>query len=107
MSLGTAEPREVAGSLHHLVRRAAGEGEEEDPLWQDAAVEQARHPLRQGARLARAGAGEHAHRTDRGLNHLELLGIEPGIRVPRERQHGAARLPAGLVKLGGLHGGSR
>src|SRR3954453_10702352 len=46
----------------HLLRRAAGEGEQEHPLGRHVALQQGGHPARQGAGLAGTGSGDDDER---------------------------------------------
>ena len=54
---------EAFGAAEHFLGGAAGEGEEEDALGRDAALEQVRDAVDQRARLAGAGAGDDEQRT--------------------------------------------
>ena len=49
----------------HLERSAAGKGQEQHALRRNTREEQIRHAVREGARLARAGACDHEQRTRR------------------------------------------
>ncbi len=69
---------ELAQPAPHLARGAVGEGDGQHA----GGLENARaHPVRDAvgdrARLARAGACQHAHRAVQGGRHFALLGVEP------------------------------
>ena len=51
--------RAVMDPLHHFAGRLVGEGEEEDAFRRDPVFEQPGDAVGEGARLARAGPGEH------------------------------------------------
>ena len=53
-----AAPDEPLGAGEHLLRGAAGEGEQEDALGRDAALDEVRDPVDERARLAGARAGD-------------------------------------------------
>ena len=73
---------ESLGAGEHLLRGAAREGEEEDALGRDAALDQVRDAVDERARFARARAGDDEQRPVAEGDGARLLRIEGG----RERR---------------------
>ena len=69
---------ESLGAGEHLAGGAAREGEEEDALRRDAALDQVRDAVDERARLARAGAGDDEQRPVAEGDGALLLRVERG-----------------------------
>jgi hypothetical protein len=69
-------PHDLAHALVHLARGLVGEGHREDGARGRPALDEARHALRDDARLARACAGEHEERSQAVLDGLTLGGVQ-------------------------------
>ena len=67
---------EICDAIEHLARGFVGEGEEQDVARIDAVLEQVGDAIRQGARLAGAGAGDDQQRTRRRGHRGVLLLIQ-------------------------------
>jgi hypothetical protein len=78
---------DARGAPRHLQRRAAGEGEEQDPLRLHAFEHEVRDAVREGAGLAGAGAGDDEQRARGRLRGRALLRVQ--FRECLGRAHGA------------------
>ena len=68
--------------LAHFTRGLVGECDGHDVARRDVPhPNEIRRAMRQHARLAGAGPGQHQHRAIRGLNCLSLLGIQVGEKI--------------------------
>jgi len=100
--LATSEPHSAAvhpgargadqtlGAGEHLAGGAPREGEEQDPLRRDAALDQVRDAVDERARLARAGAGDDEQRPVAERDGALLLRVE---RVDERRLVAGRKLP--------------
>jgi hypothetical protein len=91
----TVHPRargadQALGAGEHLSGGAAREGEEEDPLCRDAALDQVRDTVDERARLPRAGAGDDEERPVAERDGALLLRVE---RVDERRLVAGRKLP--------------
>ncbi len=82
---GPAE--DALGPGEHLLRRPAGEGEEENPVRGDALGDEVGDPIGEGPRLARSRAGHDEEGAFAVGHRLPLGGVEVG--KPRELGHGS------------------
>ena len=67
---------ELLDAAQHLAGSLVGEGQQQDVLRIDAILDEPRHAVGEGARLAAAGAGDDQQRSLAGHHHFELLGVE-------------------------------
>ncbi len=74
-------PHELLRAREHLLRRAPREGEQEDPLGTDAALDQVGHAVDQRARLARPRAGDDEQGAVRMRRGRALRVVEVGGEV--------------------------
>ena len=80
---------QLLGAMQHLLRRAAGEGQQQNRAGRDAALDQPRDPINQRASLARARARDHQQRALamghrfvlRGIEHLGVLDAEVALVI--------------------------
>jgi hypothetical protein len=66
---------QLPDALLHLLGSLIGEGNRENVIWGDAALDHVRDAKSDNARLARACSGKNQYRTANRLNRKTLLGI--------------------------------
>ena len=85
-----AEPTSRSARGEHLAGGAAREGEQEDPLRRDAALDEVRDAVDERARLARARAGDDEQRPVAERDGARLLRVE---RVGERRLVAGGKIP--------------
>ena len=86
------ERQEVGDAVEHLPRGFVGESEEEDVSRVDAVLEQVGDAVGEGARLARAGAGDDEKRTRRRGHRGVLLLVQFARVIDADRRAGRGAL---------------
>ena len=79
--VAAGNPCEILDALQHLARGLVGESEQEDLVGLHALVQQVGHAVGEGARLARARAGQHQRRAGRCCHGGVLLVVEFGFEI--------------------------
>ena len=82
---GGEAARGLVGAREHLAGGAVGEGEQEDAVRRDAALDEVDDAVDERAGLARPGGGEDEQGAVGGGGGLELLGVQEGAQVGHGR----------------------
>ena len=77
-------PDEALGAREHFLGGAAREGEQEDPLRRDAAVDQVGDAVDQRSRLSRSGAGDDEERSVSAIAAAACSGLSSAAMSRRD-----------------------
>ena len=84
MHLPAGTTHELDGAGQHFLGGSPCEREQEDALGGDARLNQVRHPVDEGTRLPRTGAGDNKERAVTKSGRRELLRIQLLGEIPRD-----------------------